>query len=123
MSVNINLTPLEIGSSYLKEFIYLEPDNVTPIDLTGCFIDMEVRASLLDANYYLRFTSNDKITITPLEGKFVIELDDQDTKDYIASPDKIPYVYGIRIHFSNGFVDPVIKGTWKFEIFPNRTVV
>ncbi len=74
--------PLTIdkGSDWEQTFIYLNPDGVTPIDLTGYTARMEIRPSVSsDIIIATLNTTNGKIIINPLKGEIITKLPNAET--------------------------------------------
>lgn len=120
MAGTLNLPTLYIGASYNDVSMqWLQPDKVTPVDLTGCSIEIQVRETLDDAlPLYTFSTGNGKLILNEAIGKWTFNIADEDTATYI--PGKTSYLYGCRINMSDGSIVPFSKGKWLFSKFPAR---
>lgn len=58
------------GTTFNPELVYLQPDGVTPIDLTGCEPILEIRENV-NSTLLLALSISSGITIQALEGKIL----------------------------------------------------
>ena len=106
------------GATFILELQKTEDDEITPIDLTGCVIRMQVRASPGDATVLAEFG-----TVLPLTG---IVLDGPNGTMTLTITDEISAawtfangVYDIEIAFPGGTVERLVQG--KFLVDPEVT--
>jgi hypothetical protein len=120
MAGTLNLPTLYIGSSYNDYSIqWLQPDEVTPVNLTGCSVEIQVRTKLDDVSPLYTFsTGNGKLILTEALGKWSFNITDEDTATY--TPGITAYIYGCRIFMADGSIIPFCKGKWSFSSFPAR---
>ena len=65
------------GADYSEPFVFLNPDRVTPINLTSARFRMQIRASRLESAALLATLDSDTggIVIDPLTGKYTFVMD------------------------------------------------
>lgn len=117
----VNLPELYIGASYDDVSLsWLEDDQVTPINMTGYEVELQVRKLLEDVSPLYTFsTLNGKMGLTPLEAKMTFQISDEDSATFETSG-KTPYIYGLLAFSPTGQKIPICKGKWPFLTFPAR---
>jgi hypothetical protein len=94
---------IQAGANYLRDFFYLEPDEVTPVDLTGYTARMQIRrAASSDAELLLDVYPE----VTVVSGRIRLSLDAVQTGLLTAQS----YVYAIELSTSPTNVIRLIGG-------------
>ncbi len=78
-----------------------------PVNLTGCKARMQIRSDIDSADVLIELTTeNDRITITPLDGRIDLRISDEDT----AALSFERGVHDVELEYSNGDVSRVVQG-------------
>lgn len=108
----LNFPAIEKGATYRHTLTWLQPDEITPVNLTGCTAKAQVRETVNSATALVELsTENGRITITPLLGKFSFYISDEDT----ASLSGLGGVYDLEVYFTNGDTVRLTQGKWAFS--------
>lgn len=94
------------GANLELPFI-LKDESGSPLNLTGYTARMQLRSSYTATTFALELTTaNNRIVITPLEGKLTLTLDAATTATLPAQR----YVYDIELVSASGFVSRIVQG-------------
>ena len=108
------------GATFYYVLRYVSKDTGEPIDLTGYTARMHVRVTVDAQDVLLDFTvANGRITITPAEGKIVLELPAVETEALVLGHSRQSWVYDLELMDSNGFVTRAMEG--EFLALPEVT--
>lgn len=100
-----NLT-LTRGDTWKHVFDYLEPDEVTPVDLTGVSARLQLRPDINAGFVELLTTVSGEIIITPLIGRIALRL--PAARSGLLSG---VLLYDLELTYSNGDVETIVAGT------------
>lgn len=115
MGVPLNQT-LKIyqGQTFRFRFVVTQPDEVTPLDLTGYKARMHIREELPSTTTVLELTTeNDRITITPATGLVDLAISAVDTEALELNYDVVTWVYDLEIYdetVSPTYVERIAEG-------------
>lgn len=98
------------GETYIRQFQWLNPDGVTPIDLTGCTLHSQFRKNALDTTTILDLSlTNGRLALQDaVNGVFQMFLSSEDTTDFPA--DFRIGAWDLFVLDTNGFSKPLIAG-------------
>jgi hypothetical protein len=97
---------IDQGASLELSFLFADENNV-PINLTGYTARMQLRTSYTAPTHALELTTeNNRILLTPLEGKMTLSLPASVTTTIIPQR----YVYDVELVSPTGFVTRAIEG-------------
>lgn len=107
-AVTLNLPPIEIGTTYV-ETIYWKDGNKKAIDMTGCTIQMQIRATIDSPILVceLNSTVNLRVKLLELSGQIDLIIPEDVTK--IFKP--LNAVYALDVTFPNKYIIRLIEGT------------
>lgn len=107
-AAKLTLPAIEQGATYRHVLYWKEPDQTTPINITGCSAKMQVRSAITSAIVIIELsTTNGRITITGPEGKIELYIADEDTT--LLEP-IIGALYDLEIYHPNGETTRLIQG-------------
>ena len=107
-AAKIALPVIEQGATYRHNLYWLQPDKVTPVDMTGCTAKMQIRETKEASNFILELsTANSRLAIDLATGKISFYISDEDTN--ILKPIK-GAVYDLEVTFPNGTVTRLCEG-------------
>ncbi len=111
-----------VGSVFEEQFTFVEDDETTPIDLTGCEMHMQVRATLASEDVLVELSTEDgTVELTdPANGAFRLILTAPDTDDLAAVVDA---VYDLKVTPASGPDDEYTLLTGKVQIIGEVTRV
>ena len=102
---------IEQGATFMIPIVYKEND--LPVDLTGATVQSQFRERINSAVALLDLSSvpDGGLVITPLEGKIVMTITDEQTKDLKAYKG----VWDMLITFPSGEKFRILKGEWELD--------
>lgn len=102
---------IEQGATFMIPIVYKEND--LPVDLTGATVQSQFREKINSAVALLDLTSEpgEGLVITPLEGKIVMTITDEQTKDLKVYKG----VWDMLITFPSGEKFRILKGEWELD--------
>ena len=107
----LKLPPIEKGATYTHTLTWKDSTN-TPINLTGCTAKLQARPDASSAIVLVELsTTNNRIVITPLEGKIQLYISDEDT----TTIQGLGGVYDLEIYHPNGYTTRLLEGKWSFK--------
>lgn len=108
-AVRVDLT-VKRGQTFRKKLEYFEPDNTTPIQMTGWRALMHIRtqAGSSDLLHELS-TENGGITLHPTNGEILLYISDEDTAEFTWRSAK----YDLKLIYPNGDDDFLCEGSFK----------
>lgn len=120
-TTTINLV-VPAGATFPFDFLAVESDGTTPMDLTGWTARMQVRPNFKKVgNALLEFTTtNTKLVITPLTGKIRLIIPATDTDSIPVDKDGRQLFYDLEIDNGSGVVNRPFQGI--FTLTPQITI-
>lgn len=108
-AVKVKLPVIEQGATYNHAFVYLQSDNVTPIDLTGVTAKMQIRALVDDVDPLIELsTENGRIDIDTVTGRIALTISSQASTLLTPTKDAL---YDLELYFLDGTVQRLVEGT------------
>jgi hypothetical protein len=108
----LNFPAVEKGATYRHSLKWLQPDNITPVNLTNCSAKVQVRETVGSSVVLLELsTANGRITIDIPTGKISFYISDEDTTTLVG----LGGVYDLEIYHPNGDVTRLTEGKWPFK--------
>jgi len=85
------------GATYTQQFIYYQPDGVTPVDLTGCYVHLQIRDGHETSPIYIELDNNTfgGIALNPTLGQVNVTITEAQTQTL----EQLLYQYDIKIQF------------------------
>lgn len=110
---------IEQGSTFTRDFQWVLSDGVTPRDITGYVLRMQIRsAQKSPAIVSLTSVASAGITITDaVNGRFTIKITDEQTDMFAVASAK----YDLEVEFPTGDVKRLMQGS--VAIDPNITQI
>lgn len=116
-AAKLTFPTIEQGATYSHTLQWLQPDGITPVDLTNCSAKMQVRSTVDSRTVIIELsTTNNRITINASLGKFQFTISDEDTTLLAAIKEA---VYDLEVYFPNSTVTRLCEG--KISISPEVT--
>ena len=107
-AAKITLPVIEQGATYRHTLVWLEPDESTPINLTGCTAKMQIRSVVTSSAIILELsTANSRLSIDGSLGKISLYVSDEDTAMLEAIKGA---VYDLEVYFPDGTVTRLCEG-------------
>ena len=102
---------IEQGATFMIPIVYKEDD--LPVDLTGATVRSQFREKINSAVALLDLTSapGGGLVVTPLEGKIVMTITDEQTQDLKVYKG----VWDMLITFPSGEKFRILKGEWELD--------
>lgn len=106
---------IEQGATFILPIQWMQPDGITPYDLTGYTARMQIRKSQQSPVLFDATTANGKIVITPAQGKIVVTM----TAAESSALNTKGAQYDLEAISGGGIVYRVVQGS--VTISPNIT--
>lgn len=110
-------TEIEQGADWFVNFQYMNPDGVTPINVTNYTAALQIRTSPLAKTTVLSLTNGAGITITGATGLFEIHATAAQTTQITNGT----YAYDMEITSPAGIVTRLVEGTIRVSPQVTRT--